>query len=88
MRVVHEIFHAMFESKEGRLSWSIHISTEIHGKVLKIIACLDSDVHEATKPVIDKKLCEFSICFSYSPIRGAATKSTFSKDESTGKGYL
>ena len=54
MRVVHDIFHAMSESKEGRLSWSIHIATEMHGKVLKIMVCLESDVNEATKSVIDR----------------------------------
>ena len=55
MRVVHDIFHAMSESKEGRLSWSIHIATEMHGKVLKIMVCLESDVNEAAKSVIDRK---------------------------------
>ena len=53
MRVVHAIFHAMSEGKEGRVFWIIHISTETNGKVLHIISCLDSDVNEATNQVIE-----------------------------------
>ena len=53
MRLVHEIFHAMSEGKECRFCWGIHITTQAHDEVLNIISCLDSDVHEATNPVIE-----------------------------------
>ena len=53
MWMMNEIFHAMYESKEIRLCWGIHVSTETHGKVLNIIACLDSDIHEVTNQVIE-----------------------------------
>ena len=53
MRVVHEIFNAMFEGNKIRFCWGIHISDYIHGKVLNIIAYLDSAVHEVTNPVIE-----------------------------------
>ena len=84
--MVHDILHVMSEVKEGRLCWRMHIYTEKHVKVLKIIARLESDMHEATKPVIEVPPCDFSICFSYHPIRGIAKNSSFSKDMSTGKG--
>ena len=53
MRVTHLIFHAISLGNEGRFCWSIHIDTDIYGKVLKIVACLDSDVNEATNPFIE-----------------------------------
>ena len=43
--MVHEIFHVISESKEGRICWSINVTTETNSKVLKIISSLDSDVH-------------------------------------------
>ena len=51
--MVHEIFHAIFESKERRLFWCIRVSNEAHWEILKIIESLDSDVHESTNLVID-----------------------------------
>ena len=51
MRVMHEILHAMSEGEKIRFYWGIHTATYMNGKVLKIIACLDSDVHDATNPV-------------------------------------
>ena len=53
MIVVHDIFHAMSKGKNHRLFWGIHITIKSHGKVLKIIACLNSGVHEATNAVIE-----------------------------------
>ena len=53
MREVHNISHAMSEDKEGMLCWRIYIFTEKNCKSLNIIACLDSDVHETTNPVIE-----------------------------------
>ena len=53
MWMVHEIFHAMYKIKEIGFCWGIHAATEAHGKVLNIVASLDSDVHEATNPVIE-----------------------------------
>ena len=53
MKMADEIFHAISEGNKCRLCWSIHINTQSHCKVLKIIACLDSDVHKATNPVIE-----------------------------------
>ena len=53
MWMVHEIFHAMFESKKICLCWCVHVFTEAHGDILKIIACLDGDVHESTNLVME-----------------------------------
>ena len=49
---MHEILHVMFESKEIRFCWGIHVSTEVHGEILNIIVNWDSDVHDSTNPVI------------------------------------
>ena len=51
--MLHDIFHAMFYSKERRLCKGIHVSTETHVNILKIIAMLNSDVNEATNLVIE-----------------------------------
>ena len=51
--MVHEIFHVMYESKESGFCWGIHVATDTNGKVLKIIAILNSDVLEATNRVIE-----------------------------------
>ena len=59
MRMVYEIFHSMFERKKGRFCWCIHISTEAHCEILKIIASLGSDVNESTNPMIEGS----SMCF-------------------------
>ena len=53
MRVLNDILHAMSEDKELRFCWGIHITTQAHGEILKIISCLDSDVYEATNPMIE-----------------------------------
>ena len=53
MWMVHDIFHIMFESKEGRFCWDIHVSTEAYGEILKTIESLKSDVNESTNPVIE-----------------------------------
>ena len=50
--MVSEIIHAMFDRKESRFCWYIHVSTELHGEILKVIASLYSDVHSSTNPVI------------------------------------
>ena len=51
-RVMHEIFHTMSEGKKWRLYRRNNKATLLHSKTLKVISCLNSDVHEATKPVI------------------------------------
>ena len=51
--MVHDIFHDMSKIKEVRFCWDIHVYNETHGKVLKIVEILDSDVHEATNQVIE-----------------------------------
>ena len=43
----------MSKGKGSRFYWCIHIETETHGKVLKIIICLDSEVNKSTNPVIE-----------------------------------
>ena len=43
----------MSDGKEGRLCWIINITTDTHGKVLKIIESLYSNVHKSTNPVIE-----------------------------------
>ena len=53
MWMVHEIFHVMSESKESGFCWGSHVATDTNGKVLKIIAILNSDVLEATNRVIE-----------------------------------
>ena len=50
--MMHEVFHDIFERNKNRFCWCIHISTEAHCEILKIIASLDSGVHEYTNPVI------------------------------------
>ena len=54
MWMVHEIFHTISKRKEIWFCWGIHVATEAHGKVLNIIAILDSDVHEATNLVTEE----------------------------------
>ena len=51
--MVHEIFHEMFESKKRRLCWGIHVATETHGEILKIITSFNIDVHESANPLIE-----------------------------------
>ena len=53
MCMVRDIFHAIFESKENRFCWYIHVAIEAHGEILEIIVSFDSDVHESTNPVIE-----------------------------------
>ena len=50
--MVNEILHTIFERKESRFYWCIHVETEAHFEILNFIASLDSDVHESTNPVI------------------------------------
>ena len=50
--MVHDIFHAIFESNKSRFCWCINVATETHGKILKVISSFNSDVHEYTNPVI------------------------------------
>ena len=52
MWMVHEIFHAMFYSNKGSFYWCIHISDDMHCEILKMVASLDSGVHDSTNPVI------------------------------------
>ena len=51
--MVRDIFHVMFNSKEGKLCWGVHVSTEAHGEILKIVSSLDIDVNESTNPVFE-----------------------------------
>ena len=53
MCMVHDIFHSVFEINESGFCSVIHVSTEIHGKVLNIVAGLNSGVYEATNPLIE-----------------------------------
>ena len=50
--MVHELFHSIFYSNKIRLFWFIRISTAAHCEILKIIAGLDSGVHESNNPMI------------------------------------
>ena len=52
MCMVHGLFHVKFERKKRRLCWCIRMSTEVYHEILRVIASLDSDVHESTNPVI------------------------------------
>ena len=80
--MVHEIFHAVSEGKEFRFFGGINITTQAHVEVLKIIVCLDSDVHKAT----NKTPCEFLSCFKYYTMRGLSMKSYSSNYVYIGKG--
>ena len=53
MWIMHEILHAMFENKEIRFCWVIHLSTEAHGEILNIITGLNIDMHDSNNPVIE-----------------------------------
>ena len=53
MWMVDNIFHAMFYTKEIRFFWGVPVATEAHDEILKVVASLDSDVHESTNPVIE-----------------------------------
>ena len=53
MWMAHEILHAMFDIKESRFFWGIHIVTEAHDEILNIIASLDSGVHESTNLAVE-----------------------------------
>ena len=50
--MVHAVFHAMFEIKKSRFCWCINIATEAHYDILKVIASLNSDLHDSTNSVI------------------------------------
>ena len=52
MWVVHDIFHDISEIKGRVFCWGIHVSNDTHVNILKIVVSLNSDVHDATKPVI------------------------------------
>ena len=51
--MVHDILHAMSESNDVRLGWSIHISAETHGELFMIILSFNSDLYEGINPVIE-----------------------------------
>ena len=76
----------MSEGKECRFFWGIHITTQAHSEVLKIIECLDSYVHKATNPVIEGTHMWVFKLFNYYPIRGVSMKISFSNAVSIGKG--
>ena len=57
--MVNHIFHAISERNEGRFCWGIYVSNETHGKILKIIAILNIDVHEENNPVIEGSSMRF-----------------------------
>ena len=53
MCIVNDILHSMFDSKQSRLYWGIHVATETHDETLKIIASMDSDVNDSTNSMIE-----------------------------------
>ena len=59
MWIVHEVLHAMFDINKRRFCWCIHIATEAHYDILRIIVILDSDVHESTNPVFIYPIYDF-----------------------------
>ena len=78
----------MSERKEVRFCWVIHVYTRIQGKVLKIVASLNSDVYEATNPVIEGLSIKVYNSSRFSPRRGVSMKRLLSKDVSTRNGDL
>ena len=42
----------MSEGNKFRFCWRIHIAIQYHGKVLKRISFLNSDVHDTNNPLI------------------------------------
>ena len=63
MWMVHEIFHAMFEIKESSFCWVVLVYNDRHCEILKIIASLNSDVHESANSVVEVSSMWFSILF-------------------------
>ena len=51
--MVHDILHSVLKTKEERFCQGVNVVTEIHGKVLKIVVSLNSDVHDSTYLVIE-----------------------------------
>ena len=51
--MVHEIIYDMVKGKEWRFCGSIHVSTNPHGNILKVVACLNGNVYGISYPVIE-----------------------------------
>ena len=85
MWMVHGVFHTLFEIKESRFCFWIHVATEAHGEMLKIIASLYIDVNEYTSPVIDWYSMWFINFFVSSSMIVVSMKSVFSNYVSTSK---
>ena len=64
----------------------IHVSTQLHGHISKVVSCLNSNSHEISYPVVEWSSMCFSSCFNYYPTSGVAMKTSFSNDVSVGKG--
>ena len=51
--MVHESFHAMVNGKELWLYWIIQGYTQLHNKILKVIACLNSNMNDISCTVVE-----------------------------------
>ena len=52
MWMLHDILYNMVDRKVNMFYWGIHMATEMHGKVLNIIAIMNSGKHDSTNPLI------------------------------------
>ena len=53
MQMVHEILHTMAKGKERWFYGRIHVYTQLHGKTLNVVLCLNSNMHETFYPVVE-----------------------------------
>ena len=86
MRMVYAILHTISKGKELWFCGRIHVSTQLHGHISKVVSCLKSNLHEISYPVVEWYSMCFSSCFNYYPTSGVAMKTSFSNDVSVGKG--
>ena len=53
MQMVHKIFHAMEKDEECWLYWSIRVSNQLHGDILKFIVYLNRNMHDTYCPLVE-----------------------------------
>ena len=51
MWMVHDILYSMTNGKERRFCGSIHVPTQSHSKILKVVPSLKSDMHDTSYPM-------------------------------------
>ena len=67
MWMVNLLFHAMYQCKECWFCWSINVSTQWHGMILKVIVYFNSNIHENSYPVVELYyMCLFKFFYFFS----------------------